>query len=258
MEYKFKIGFKLYSTDTALIPDSAKLLKEAFFDYIELYIIPGSFENTITKWKGFECPYVIHAPHSFHGINLAKAEMRENNLINFREAQLFADELDSDIIIVHGGNDGSLDETIRQIGLMHENRIALENKPMRGLNGEFCVGCSPDEFRKISRAGILKGIVLDFGHAIYYSAFSGSDYHAVIAEFTEFSPLLFHLSDGIYSSHADVHLNIGEGEFNIRELLSFIPQNARLSLETPRVSERGLQDFADEVRLLNGIMDDVA
>ncbi len=34
------------------------------------------------------------------------------------EARLFADEFGLDSIIVHGGNNGSFEETIRQLGLL--------------------------------------------------------------------------------------------------------------------------------------------
>lgn len=69
-----KIGLKLYSTDVALIPDARKLKVREFVDFVELYIIPGSYENSIENWKGLDVPYVIHAPHSYHGINFAQAE----------------------------------------------------------------------------------------------------------------------------------------------------------------------------------------
>lgn len=253
MEYKFKIGFKLYSTDTALIPDAAKLLKEAFFDYIELYIIPGSFENTITKWKGFECPYVIHAPHSFHGINLAKAEMRENNQMHFSEAQIFADSLGADIIIIHGGNNGSFDETIRQIAFLNDSRTTLENKPKVGFNNERCVGWSPEEFHRASESGVLQGTVLDFGHAVCAANSSDIDPNFIIGEFMAFKPKVFHISDGKHDSESDVHLNFGKGNFNIKEFLSIVPDDGLLTIETPRAQSRYLNDFIDDVFFLRNI-----
>lgn len=253
MEYKFKIGFKLYSTDTALIPDSAKLLKEAFFDYIELYIIPGSFENTITKWKGFECPYVIHAPHSLHGINLARADMRETNQMHFSEAQIFADSLGADIIIIHGGNNGSFDETIRQIAFLNDSRTTLENKPKVGFNNERCVGWSPEEFHRASESGVLQGTVLDFGHAVCAANSSDIDPNFIIGEFMAFKPKVFHISDGKHDSESDVHLNFGKGNFNIKEFLSIVPDDGLLTIETPRAQSRYLNDFIDDVFFLRNI-----
>ena len=67
--------------------------------------------------------------------------------------------LGADWIIAHGGNNGSILETIRQIGLIGDNRIVIENKPKIGLRDETCVGWSPADFRKIADAGRLHGFV---------------------------------------------------------------------------------------------------
>ncbi len=93
MNFKLNIGLKLYSTDTSLIDNALKILEEGFYDYIELYIIPGSYKQAISDWMLFNVPFIIHAPHSFHGINLAQANMWKVNQRNFKEAQLFADSL---------------------------------------------------------------------------------------------------------------------------------------------------------------------
>jgi len=253
MAYQLKIGLKLYSPDTDLIPDSARLLKKAFLDYIELYIIPGSFENTIAKWKGFECPYVIHAPHSIHGINLARADMRETNQMHFNQAREFADSLGADIIIIHGGNNGSFDETIRQIAFLNDSRSALENKPRVGINNERCAGWSPEEFHRASEAGVLHGTVLDFGHAVCAANSSGIDATDIIRGFLAFNPKVFHVSDGNHDSERDIHLNFGKGDFNIREFLSVVPDDGLLTVETPRVQSRYLNDFIDDVSFLRNI-----
>jgi len=122
----FNIGLKLHSINVALIPDALRLKKNGVFDYIELYIIPYSYKKTIDVWKGLDIPYVIHAPHSFHGVNLAQADKWETNLQRFNEARQFANDLGSDIIIVHGGNNGSFEETVRQIRLFNENESFLK------------------------------------------------------------------------------------------------------------------------------------
>jgi deoxyribonuclease IV len=118
----YKIGLKLYSTDCNIIRDAQRYQKD-LFDFVELYIVPGSYDKTIDEWKNFSVPYVIHMPHSFHGVNLAQAEKQETNLLCFKEAQRFSNELESDIIIVHGGNSGNFSETIRQIALFKDVRI---------------------------------------------------------------------------------------------------------------------------------------
>lgn len=254
MNFHLKIGLKLHSTNIELIPDALTLKKEGFFDYVELYIIPGSYEKTINHWEGLHVPFVIHAPHSYHGINLAQSGKWETNLKNFNEARLFADDLYSSIIILHSGNNGFIDETIRQIKLLNESRIILENKPKIGINDEMCIGWSPFEFHRFADAGVLyDGMALDFGHAVYAARSLGVDAIEIVNEFMTFNPKIFHLSDGNSFSEKDIHLNFGAGDFRIKEFLSVIPDNGFLTIETPCIQSRYLNNFIDDVSFLRNI-----
>jgi len=250
MDLLFKTGLKLYSTNTSSIPEARKLYEQGYFDYIELYIVPGSYAENFRKWKDLGVKYMIHAPHSFHDVNLAQAAKRETNLLHFVETQRFADTLNSGIIIVHGGNNGAIDETIAQIKMLDDSRIALENKPRMGLHGELCVCWSPDEFRIAADAGVLSGTALDFGHAIYAARSSGREAMDMIREFMSFEPKIFHLSDGDSASEKDLHYNLGDGDFNISELISFVPEDGLLTLETPRAGAEGLNDFVRDAAYL--------
>lgn len=225
-----------------------------FFDYVELYIIPYSYKKTINAWNSLNTPFVIHAPHSFHGINLAQANMWRTNQRNFKEVQLFADSLRADIIIMHGGNNGTFDETLRQIALLNENRIALENKPKFGLQNQACIGWSPSEFRQAVNAGVLNAFVLDFGHAVCAANSLITNAMVIIREFMEFKPKIFHLSDGDNSSEKDIHLNLGKGCLNLAEFLSIVPERGLLTIETPRNPSNGLEDFVNDVCFLRKIL----
>jgi len=254
MVSNFKIGLKLHSINIALIPDALRLKKEGFFRYIELYIIPSTYEESIDAWKDLDVLYVIHAPHSFHGVNLAQADKWETNLKHFNEARQFADDLGSDIIIVHGGNNGTFDETIRQISLFNEPRIALENKPKIGVLDEVCVGWSSNEFHRAAEAGVLSGTVLDFVHAACAANSAEIDKMKIIKEFTAFHPKVFHLSDGDASSEKDVHLNLGKGSLNLADFVSVISKGGLVTIETPRDPSRGLEDFISDVHFLRNIL----
>jgi sugar phosphate isomerase/epimerase len=254
MNFKLNIGLKLYSTDTSLIDNALRIQEEGFYDYIELYIIPGSYKQAISDWMLFNVPFIIHAPHSFHGINLAQANMWKANQRNFKEAQLFADSLGADIIIVHGGNNGSLVETLRQIVLLDEKRIALENKPKFGLKNEVCIGWSPSEFRQAVDAGFPNAFVLDFVHAICAANSLDVDVMVIINEFMKFKPRIFHLSDGDNSSEKDIHLNLGKGSLDLAGFLSFVPEGALLTIETPRNPSNGLEDFVNDICFLRNIL----
>lgn len=248
-----KIGLKLYSTDTELIPKAVPL-KNTYFNFIELYIIPGSYYKTIDAWKEFGVPYIIHAPHSFHDVNLAQANKWEANLLSYNETRLFADNLNSDIIIAHGGNKGSFDETIRQIKNIGDKRIVLENKPKLGLNNEICVGWSPAEFKKIFDEHIINGIALDFGHASCAALSSSVDVMDIVKALMFFNPRIFHLTDGHVESEKDTHLNLGKGNYNLREFVSVIPNNSLVTIETPRNPSNNMEDFIEDVNYLKKLL----
>lgn len=254
MIFNFKIGLKLYSTNVSLIGEAKKCKEEGIFDYIELYIIPGSYEKTIDAWKNLDVPYVIHTPHSFHGVNLAQKDRWKTNLQFFNETRMFADDFDSDIIIVHGGNNGFFTETIRQIGLLNDRRIALENKPKMGIRNEVCVGSSPDEFHCAAEAGVLNGTVLDFVHANCASNSMGIEVMELVSEFMMFKPKIFHLSDGESSSEKDTHFNFGKGNLNLHQFISMVPEGGLITIETPRDKFRGLSDFVCDVKYLHSMV----
>lgn len=248
-----RIGLKLFTTNNAQIPLAKELYTEGFFDFIELYVIPNTHAGTIHDWKQLDIPFVIHAPHSIHGFNLAQSEKWASNGGTFREVRMVADSLSATIIIVHGGNNGSLDETIRQLRLLDDSRIILENKPLIGIHGETCVGCTPAEMNKVAEAGALNGIALDFGHALCTANTLEIDVFRLIEGLAAFTPKIYHLSDGNAGSKTDTHYNLGKGDFLITKFLSFVPRNALLTLETPRDTTMGLDQFVEDVQYLRGI-----
>ena len=247
-----KIGLKLYSTDTMLIPEAGDL-KGDFFDFVELYIVPGSHGATIEAWKDLSGSYVVHAPHSFHGVNFARADHWETNSRCFRETQMFADDLSSEVIIVHGGSNGFFQETLRQLSLLNDDRIFLENKPRRGLFGEECVGWSPADFLLACTMGAVSGMVLDFVHANCAALSLNADTTIMLNEFLAFNPRVFHLSDGDALSEKDTHRNFGQGNLDVAGFLSLVPCGGWITIETPRDPSKGLGDFVGDVLFLRDI-----
>lgn len=246
MTKDIQIGLKLYSTNTNLISEAQKLLDVEFYDFVELYVVPQSFNSSIKLWKNFGVKFIIHAPHSYHGINFAKADLAQVNRNNFDTTQSFAEELNADIIIVHCGNDGLLSESIKQIKALNDRRIIIENKPKISLDGKICVGYSPSEFLEMQKSGILNGIAIDFGHAVYASNSLCIDSIALIKELLKFRPKIFHVSDGYSSSQSDVHLNLGKGDLRITDFISLIPNNSMVTIETPREGNN-LKSFINDV-----------
>jgi endonuclease IV len=179
--------------------------------------------------------------------------LRKKNQEAYEEVKRFSDRISSSIIIAHGGCDGSLEELIHQLRMINDARIIIENKPLKGLNGEVCRGCSPEEFKMIFDEGVVSGSVLDFGHALCAALSFGLDHLEMIEEFMKFNPMLFHLSDGERSSEKDTHFNFGKGNLNLHRLVSVVPEGGLLTIETPRDSSKGLKDFVDDVNYLHKI-----
>lgn len=248
------IGLKLYSTDTALIPEAMDLYERELFHFIELYVIPRTPREMITQWERLEVPFVIHAAHSLHGINLAQAEKEKDNGHYFGATCKIADTLGAEWIIVHGGNDGSILETIRQIGLIGDSRIVIENKPKIGLRDEACIGWAPADFQKIADAGRLRGFVLDFAHAACAACSEGIDEMRMIESFLAFHPVVFHLSDGNRTSSKDAHLNLGKGNRDLGFYVGCVPPGGYITLETPRNPETGLDDFVRDAAFLSALL----
>jgi len=255
-ELIFRIGLKLYSTDIALITEAKKLRDKGLFDYIELYIIPQTPEENLGQWEGLDVPFVIHAAHAIHGINLAQSEKSRDNKKYFAVVKKWADSLKSDWIIAHGGNNGSLDETIRQISLLNDKRVIIENKPKIGILDEACIGWAPADFQRIADEGLLHGMALDFAHAACAAYSVGINEHRMIKDFLFFSPKVFHLSDGHATSEKDSHLNLGKGNRDLKSYINCVPSGGYMTIETPRKTSRDLADFVEDVAFLFQLLDD--
>jgi deoxyribonuclease IV len=251
---KLKIGLKLWSTDADKISEALKYYHKQVFDYIELYIVPGTYTQTIMDWRAFPGVYVVHCPHASHGFNLAIAELRKDNQGKFEEVQAFTNALGASSIIVHPGNGGPLEESIHQLKKIADKRICIENKPREGLNGKMCVGSNPQEIRRILEEGNIEGFVLDFSHAVCAANTFGIPIDTFIADFLVFNPRIFHINDGSSNSLKDDHRNLGAGNFDLAKFVSYILSGKMVTLETPRADGNGLDDFLKDVEFLKAIL----
>ena len=88
-----QLGLKLGSKNTSYTEDILSFFQDGYFHYIELFAVPESFDDTIKYWKRFSIPMVIHAPHSFSGMNISLSEEREKNKKKLDETFQFANTL---------------------------------------------------------------------------------------------------------------------------------------------------------------------
>lgn len=250
----FKTGLKLWSTNTDhYLREAKRLYAEGVFDYIELYVMPESLKCA-NEWKTLNIPYVIHAPHSAHGINLADKNCEDRNKSIFSEVKEFADILNAPTIIAHGGVLGSIDEVVRQINLIGDSRIAVENKPYFPIDNSdrLLAGSTPEEIQRIITATGC-GFCFDIGHAVASANAHGVDWKDYFDFFLKLNPKMYHLSDLDISSKKDQHLHFGTGTLPIKEIAAQLPRDAYISVETVKSRTENLDDFKEDVKWLRDL-----
>lgn len=250
---KIEMGLKLGSFDRQYSHDIFSLYDNGFFSYIELFAITASYAETIDYWRQFDIPFVIHAPHSAAGMNLADPAMAGANCLKIEETLRFADALSARSIIFHSGIGGRIEEAVRQLHPYVDSRFVLENKPRMGLDGSVCVGCSYEEL-SFALDSLSCGFCLDFGHAICAANSLGEDPFSFIGRLQGLSPVLFHLTDGEYAGELDRHKHYGEGDFPLARLCALLPDQAMVTNESMKNSTSNLDDFRADVVYLSQIL----
>lgn len=250
----YKIGLKLWSTNTgAYYTEAQKLYSQGFFDYIELYVLPDSLDH-LQKWKALKIPYIIHCPHSAHGFNLANKTLEDSNRRIYEQTKQYADELDAQYIIFHGGCDGSIEETARQLANFKEPRALLENKPQKPLPStseeQQCRGYSLEELQMIIHTTGC-GFCLDIGHAVCAANSMKKEPYQYVRELFLLSPKVVHLSDiSDMKSEYDSHPNLGTGMLDIPQIMDTLPKTVFITIETNKPDSKSLTRFKEESSLL--------
>jgi deoxyribonuclease IV len=246
-----KIGLKLWSTNRHYIRQALDLYNQGRFSYIELFVEPHS-EDFLNEWKSLRIPFVLHAPTSYTGLNFSDSRFFETNVSLVSAVAMYSCVLNPNYVIFHPGILGTIEETIRQINSMKRrfpqvfNVGLIENKPKVGLKDERCIGYAPPQIKRLMNDTGM-GFCLDFGHAICAAAAERCFWKEYIDSFIELYPQLFHLSDGHVSSVKDEHLHLKEGDFDIPWIVSRIPEDGMVSLETRKDSLKDLNDFRNDI-----------
>lgn len=251
-----KYGLKLWSINKNYINAAKNLYEQGIYDYIELYAVPESFNEYACLWKELNIPYIIHAPHFLNGINFSNYEQEKENLRLAYDALKYADFLNAEKIIFHPGIKGDYKESARQIKLINDKRILIENKPKNVAVetntlslSDICVGYNIQEIRYIMEESGA-GFCLDIGHATCAANSMGIDYKYQLEDFIKLNPYMYHISDGEISSSIDKHYHIGSGSYDFKTIFSLIPDDAIISVETEKNSKDNLDDFIDDVKKL--------
>ncbi|MBA4319341.1 MAG: AP endonuclease [Flavobacterium sp.] len=243
----YNFGLKLWSTNIHYITEALRLYDAGVYSYIELFAVPGTFDKYIALWKNLKIPYIIHAPHFREGLNFARKECFEKNKILAQDALKFADALNAQYVIFHPGVEGNIKETARQLKQLFDSRMLIENKPYCSDDGTLvCNGFSPEDIAfLVAEVGV--GFCLDIAHAICAANALKKKQISFIKDFLQINPLLFHLSDNEWESVHDAHKHLGHGNYKLKEIIELLPQEIKITLETPHDHQDNLHDFEQEV-----------
>jgi sugar phosphate isomerase/epimerase len=259
----YRLGLKLWSDNTgAYLREAERLFSQGVFSYVELFVVPESM-NTLDAWRRLHVergvPFIVHNAHAAAGFNLADRTAEASNRNVYAQTKRFADALDARYVIFHGGIDGTIEETARQLKALGEPRALLENKPFVPLpnkvGAKFCRGATVEEIGYVLRETGC-GFCLDVGHAVCAAASQGLEPYAYVGELARrFSPAMFHLSDVMdMSSQFDAHPHLGTGALDIARLWRevFLP-DALISIETVKDSTADLDDFIQDARYMENV-----
>ena len=256
----YRVGLKLWSVNTdAYLREAERLYADGVFSYIELFVFPDAMEK-LGAWRRLHeemsVPFVVHNAHAAAGFNLADRSAAARNRKIYSQTRRFADALEAKYVIFHGGVDGSIEESTRQLKALEEPRALLENKPLVPLQNSAgvkqCRGATAEELGYVL-AEVGCGFCLDVGHAVCSAASQGLEPYAYVAELSRrFAPAMFHLSDVLdMSSPYDAHPHLGTGALDIARLKrELFPGDAVISIETVKDSPTDLGDFVQDTRRL--------
>jgi len=232
-----KIGVKSYDYNKELeyFRDKA--------DFFEIMVVEGRDYSGFNKFK---MPFVIHSQHAVFGINNANSEIHQKNMSSFNYAQKIADMLGAKKIIMHPGsieNDGcSKSNSINFIKSLKDKRVIIENMP-----SEKSLCRTPEELKEfINKTGC--GFCFDINHAILTTQTLKKDYKEVIKSFVKLKPNHFHL--GGHKFIGIDHLCFAESELDLKEIFSFLPKDAEITLET----SKDIEKTKDDLRIIREVL----
>ncbi|MDR1694951.1 MAG: TIM barrel protein [Lactobacillaceae bacterium] len=258
-----KYGVKLWSSNIIkspdLVKDIAKAVNGGVFDFVELFAVPDTFDETAKNLFNLlhKAKVNIHASHSGFGFDTGNKEKLNQNLKQFNEAQRFADLFNSPIIVTHTGMGNlpeNIEETIRQFKTFNDKRIAVENLPSYCSDTYLPLhGITPEEIKYIkNEAGCM--FCFDFSHAICAAHALKMDKFEALKGYADINPSVYHISDGDFNSDFDAHDHFGEGNYPIKEIVEkYSANDALLTIETGRDMPTGVEPWVKDMNYLKNI-----
>jgi len=230
---QFHPGLKLWSTNSDLISEAAKLIEAKIFHYVELMPVPNT---EINPFLNYDIPYVIHTTTENFGVNIADPTKYGYNMQTIDRCIDWADQLSARYIILHPGY-GDINVSKKFLTEICDKRLLIENMPKIGINGEKMIGYDVEQINELCNAGNA-GFCFDLNHAIKAAVSLNVNYKHYLEEFSCLQASMYHISDGKLSSEIDEHLSLGDGDYKFETLKKDIFHNKSkiimITLETPK------------------------
>ena len=236
-----KIGIKTFEYFPELRSFDKKI------DFIEIMAIE---DKDYSEFKTFNIPIVIHCQHQAWGVNLADKTKYLRNLKAINYAIKIADMLGAKKIIVHSGElineNCSVENSLKFLEKFNDSRILIENLPLQNPPISLCSSFENTQ-DYLKKSG--KGFCFDINHAIIREIGNKEAYLRIIKKFITLNPQHFHFGgqDLNYKSH----LNFKDSVLDIKKILSLLPNNAEITLETTI----GLKDLKEDLAIIRGFID---
>lgn len=249
--YAIVLETKDFETAPDEIDEVLDLVRSGIYDFIQFVVFPDTYKSLRSvvkeKFEGIET--IIHAPFFMHGINLSDPNLLNSNLQKLSDSQRFADDLKSNTIVLHpaiGDGECFLEETVRQMKILNDSRIAVENLPYHPRPKHKMHGTTPLQIKMIMDE-VGCNFCFDIAHAICAINSFKLDTWSTLAEFNKLKPTIYHLSDGDNDVTVDYHQHLGEGNYDLPKIFSLF-SNSKIVLETRR-KEGDLKSCINDIRL---------
>jgi endonuclease IV len=236
-----KIGVKTYDNKKFLDYFKDKC------DFFEIMAIEGNDYDFLTS---FNKELVIHAQHRRFGINNADSNIMKKNISSIDFARKIADKLDSKKIILHPGeltNEFcSKKNSIELIKSLDDKRILIENIPIENNFKRLCE--NPEETKEYLKK-TNKRLCLDINHALTSAIMSDMDPIKFIKEFLKLKPRHFHIGGQNIKQKID-HICFSDSDFDLKEIIDILPDNAELTLET----ETDIKKTEEDIKIIKKLI----
>jgi len=223
-----QFGIKLWSVNQDLLEEAISLIKSGKFAYLEFMKVP---QTDVQPFLKANIPFIIHA----FEVDITNPACKEKSTEIIQESLTLATQLKAHWIIMHPWR-GELEKVANFIDELHDSRIIIENMPYIGHDSLPLIGVTPTEIQNLCSKSQC-GFCLDMNHAVKAACALGIPYQQHIAEFMQLNPTMYHLSDGTIDGGEDVHLAIGDGEYDMEFMMRTIFQHsphACVTLEVPK------------------------